>query len=615
MSDETKVPAIPSLSGVADPQTRAVLMAMKELLEVRDGRRGQIEDRFVTLRELAVVGVVDVGNVGSNGKAELLPGGGGLDYTSPPAVSNLAVTGGYAQIFLAWDEPKYSSFSHVEVWRSATDDFDNIELVGETPAAVYSDACGTQKAFYYWVRAVSKANVKGPFNAINGTFARTSDDIDYIIDQLTGTDAENQPFYAVTTRFQLPDGVTWVEPGLYIKDARIANGTIKTAMIGTAAIDDAKIANLSATKVKFGEMSGDRIELDSLNANRLITTTLAAKLAVVDTEYVKTSNVEDGAIENAKIGNVIQSTGYDAGVAGWEINKSGVITSRGAQKIGGEPSSYDYTEMTSGNVINYSWFPGGVGHQPQRALSRVEMGVINNGQSVTLPGYWMDAPRALVSPASLSVYDRDNYLSDQKIVTSVSVKRLSQVANTGDYYRYVLTGTAILDIQASGGAATLLNSAVLHNSGSLSGTAQTSPVTVPTNSTITVSFKCRGWLVDDRRPSDSTADFWHGNWNVDLLLNGVVVHSQRVLGAYAKGPSAIPYAYATIGYTSSVSGVFVVRVTAYISGDAKVNNNGTIYDYFGEGAVNYAEVTAITATGGSSSGLAQGTLNWIAIGR
>lgn len=60
----------------------------------------------------------------------------------------------------------------------------------------------------------------------------TSDDIAYIIDQLTGTDAENQPFYAVTTRFLLPDGVTWVEPGLYIKDARIANGTIKTAMIG-----------------------------------------------------------------------------------------------------------------------------------------------------------------------------------------------------------------------------------------------------------------------------------------------------------------------------------------------------------------------------------------------
>ena len=323
MSDETKVPAIPSLSGVADPQTRAVLMAMKELLEVRDGRRGQIEDRFVTLRELAGVGVVDVGNVGSNGKAELLPGGGGLDYTSPPAVSNLAVTGGYAQIFLAWDEPKYSSFSHVEVWRSATDDFDSIELVGETPAAVYSDACGTQKAFYYWVRAVSKANVKGPFNAVAGTFARTSDDIAYIIDQLTGTGAENQPFYAVTTRFQLPDGVTWVEPGLYIKDARIANGTIKTAMIGTAAIDSAKIADAAIVTAKIGDAAITAAKIGTAQIQTAHIKEAAITEAVIADAAISTAKIQDGAIENAKIGNVIQSANFVTGESGWRINKAG----------------------------------------------------------------------------------------------------------------------------------------------------------------------------------------------------------------------------------------------------------------------------------------------------
>ena len=132
-------------------------MAVKELLEVRDGRRGQALDRFVTLRELEVAGVVEAGSVRADGKLEVLAGGGGLDYTTPPALSNLIALGGYAQVFLEWDTPQYSSFSYAEIWRSTTDNVATAEHVGETSAAVYSDACGTQKAYYYWVRAVNKA--------------------------------------------------------------------------------------------------------------------------------------------------------------------------------------------------------------------------------------------------------------------------------------------------------------------------------------------------------------------------------------------------------------------------------------------------------------------------
>ena len=323
MSDETKVPSIPSLNGVADPQLRSVLMAMKELLEVRDGRRGQKEDRFVTLRELSDAGIADVGQVGADGKAEVLPGNGGIDYTSPPALSNVSATGGYAQIFLAWDAPQYASFSHVEIWRSATDDFESIELVGETSAAVYSDACGTQKAFYYWVRAVSKANVRGPFNAVVGVFARTSDDISYIIDQLTGTESGDQPFYAVATRFQLPDGVTWVEPGLYIKDARIANGTIKTAMIGTAAIDSAKIADAAIVTAKIGDAAITTAKIGTAQIQTAHIKLAAITGAVIADAAITTAKIQDGAIENAKIGNVIQSADFVTGSKGWRINKAG----------------------------------------------------------------------------------------------------------------------------------------------------------------------------------------------------------------------------------------------------------------------------------------------------
>lgn len=323
MSEVTKVPAIPSLTGVTDPVVRTALAAIKEILEVRDGRRGQKLDRFVTLRELGSAGVVEAGAAGADGKLAVLPGNGGLDYTAPPALSGLAAAGGYAQIFLEWDTPTYKSFSHAEIWRSATDNVGEATFIGETEASVYSDACGTQRTFFYWVRAVSKAGRLGPYNQIAGTQAQTSDDISYIIEQLTGEGLEAQPFYAVAERFLLPDGVTWVEPGLYIKSARIANGTIQTAMIGRAAIDSARIADAAIVSAKIGDAAITEAKI----------ATAAIKTAHIQDAAIKSAQIEDAAISSAKIGDAqittakiaesIQSTGYEAGVSGWKINKSG----------------------------------------------------------------------------------------------------------------------------------------------------------------------------------------------------------------------------------------------------------------------------------------------------
>ena len=324
MTEETKVPALPSLADIADPAARKFMAAAKEMLEVRDGRRGQKEDRFVTLRELASAGIAEIGSVGGDGKAELLPGAGGLDYATPPALANLKASGGYAQIFLEWDKPEYKSFSYVEVWRSKTDVIGSAIYIGESTAAVYSDPCGTQAKFYYWARAVSKAGIKGPFNAINGALAQTSDDIEYIMDQLTG-DGAYQPFFAVPTRYLLADGSTWVEAGLYVRDMFVADGTITRTKIGFEAVDDSKIANLSAEKLKFGFAHGDRIELNTLKGNRFDVTTLAATFAVIEEEYVKNSNLYDATISYAKIANDIQSTNYSYGRAGWRIDKNGTM--------------------------------------------------------------------------------------------------------------------------------------------------------------------------------------------------------------------------------------------------------------------------------------------------
>lgn len=54
-ADKVKTPAIPEVTA---GDVRTVLGAVKEIIEVREGRRGDALDRFVTARELAAWGVI-----------------------------------------------------------------------------------------------------------------------------------------------------------------------------------------------------------------------------------------------------------------------------------------------------------------------------------------------------------------------------------------------------------------------------------------------------------------------------------------------------------------------------------------------------------------------------
>ena len=82
-------------------------------------------------------------------------------------------------------------------------------------------------------------------------------------------------------------------------------GAIQSSAITTAAIT-AKVAN-----VEF-------IQTDNIAANAITGGKIAASNVVT-----ASAQISDGIITNAKIGDVIQSTNYSAGSAGWIINKNG----------------------------------------------------------------------------------------------------------------------------------------------------------------------------------------------------------------------------------------------------------------------------------------------------
>lgn len=89
------------------------------------------------------------------------------------------------------------------------------------------------------------------------------------------------PFVVQTTQTIGADGSV-IPPGVYMRDAFIANGTIKRAQIGLGAIDEARIADAAITRAK----------------------------------------IANAAIDSAKIANVIMSDNY-GGTTGWLINRDG----------------------------------------------------------------------------------------------------------------------------------------------------------------------------------------------------------------------------------------------------------------------------------------------------
>lgn len=60
MARTTKIPSIPETSAIQDQEAKHAIDAIKETIEVREGRRGtgHKNDRFVTVQDLIDAGIV-----------------------------------------------------------------------------------------------------------------------------------------------------------------------------------------------------------------------------------------------------------------------------------------------------------------------------------------------------------------------------------------------------------------------------------------------------------------------------------------------------------------------------------------------------------------------------
>ena len=135
VSGGAKLPAIIEPGRGLDNATRQALVAMREILNTREGRGRNQLDRFISMRDLLDAGLVKVIQDG-----RIIEGGGGgngmipvtqpVEVITPPAPTGFIANGGITRIVLEWDRPPYAGHSLTEIWRSAANDLGTAELVG-----------------------------------------------------------------------------------------------------------------------------------------------------------------------------------------------------------------------------------------------------------------------------------------------------------------------------------------------------------------------------------------------------------------------------------------------------------------------------------------------------
>lgn len=212
MSTETKVPSIPSPGQDPDGFMRAI----QEIVQVREGARGNPLDRSVTFRDLVDSGLA-APNRAFAGKGRIpasqliTPAGSGSavgtgikpTMTVPPRPLGVAAVGTFATVLVTWLAPEYANHAYAEILRSDTNDIGQAVVIGSSVGGQYADSVGEASSKYYWVRFVSTSGVKG--SASVGVNGKTALSPEFVMANLLATTWQPNTAYSLFQYVQPTD--------------------------------------------------------------------------------------------------------------------------------------------------------------------------------------------------------------------------------------------------------------------------------------------------------------------------------------------------------------------------------------------------------------------------
>lgn len=248
---------VPSVPAQLDPSLRNFLSAVREVINT--GSLNQASSQVVVTQTGGGSGGVTVDYLSSldPNLAAL------LNSIIPTTPTDLAITGLFNTVFLYWTAAAYSYHSHVEIWRIPGSAIDgtplnaadvsliNAVLIGTSVGNIYIDTVNPGARFFYWIRFVSAAGNKGPYNASLGTLGATSQDMNTVL-------VENDWKIAVE---QLIAVSAW------IGEADILDGAITNLKIGNVI----QSSNYNGTQGWYLDKASGVLNVDKLTVRNPVT--------------------------------------------------------------------------------------------------------------------------------------------------------------------------------------------------------------------------------------------------------------------------------------------------------------------------------------------------------
>ncbi len=309
----TKVPSIPE---VRDDNVREVLQAIKDTLLVREGSIGNPLDQVATLRDLVSLNLAEEASgeapttvIGGGGTIPVIPTlppptigyNPGTDFTVPPAPTGLRASGGFSNVFLAWDGAPYRNHAYAEVWRANEDNLGSAVLIGTTAANVYADPAQPDTTYYYWIRFVSAAAVTGAYNATSGTPATTAIDVDAAFRAVTEEIERSQLFASLSSRIDQvsvqsslsASQVAVLQEARAIFEAQLSQNS--SAALGLLRITDDQATRISLLGTRVGDAESSISTLETTTANQALSiSTLTTTVGGNTTSIQTLQNTTDG---------------------------------------------------------------------------------------------------------------------------------------------------------------------------------------------------------------------------------------------------------------------------------------------------------------------------------
>lgn len=291
-----------------------------------------------------------------------------FNIQAPPTPTSVEVQNGFFAITLI---PKIADFTSVstqfDFWTSGEKDLNttNTEVIEKQATRKGMGLTWTENnllndhTYYWYVRTINSFGSSGFVRIPAKVHAETGQLIDFVDKTLQGTDSYKNLVAEVQ---KVEDGVTALNKTVTENDKKYTQSinSVQSSVDGVTVTVQEQASALSSLNGKLSAQWGQKVQIDN-NGNKYVAgmqlgiessggqtqsyfmvsannfavynpTAGSAALAFAiknGQAFLREAFIENGSINNAKIGNVIQSNNWNGSNVGWQIDKNGKATFNG----------------------------------------------------------------------------------------------------------------------------------------------------------------------------------------------------------------------------------------------------------------------------------------------